>query len=128
MDYKLLSKGHQGIIVYPALNVYDNIDVNKYVTKIGTETDIENERNIYNALPDKFDKIIYDKEYYFNTFLLEKSPLTKSNFLDKVKPNYNYELTIKYFHGTNLRDIIKAEFYIKNKHIYKLLKKNKIIV
>ena len=126
MKYKILDYGHDGIIVYPAI-LNDIKNKNKYITKIGMKENIDNEKHIYDNLPDEFNKIIYNKECYINTFetnLIKDFDLTEINSKQKTKlTEYNRQITIKFFNGKNLAEILHNDSMITKPQIYNLLKK-----
>jgi tRNA A-37 threonylcarbamoyl transferase component Bud32 len=126
MKYKILDYGHDGIIVYPGI-LNDDKNINKYITKIGMKKNIDNEKYIYDNLPDEFDKIIYNKECYINTFeskLLNDFDLTEINSKRKTKlTEYNRQITINFFNGKNLAKILQNRSMITKPEIYNLLKK-----
>jgi serine/threonine protein kinase len=124
MTHKLLGKGHDGIIVHPAISnkLKNNTD---YITKIGIAKDINNEKLVYDNLPDEFNNVFYNKECYIDKFSLKNTALDNES-LERIKMkgnNYDTQLTMKRFNGQNLRVILNKTTTVTKLQIYNLLKK-----
>jgi serine/threonine protein kinase len=121
MKYKILDYGHDGVIVYPTI-LNDIKNINNYITKIGMKENIENEKHIYDNLPNEFNNIIYNKECYisiFNNKLFNCSLIEIKSRLS----HYNRQITMRLFNGKNLAIILYSDSIITKSQIYNLLKK-----
>jgi hypothetical protein len=124
MNHKLLGKGHDGIIVHPAIsNKVTN--TNEYITKIGMAKEIQNEKLVYDNLPDEFVNVLYTKECYIDTFNLKNTSLDDAA-LARIKHtgcNYDTQITMKLFNGQNLALLLDKNSNITESHLYILLNK-----
>lgn len=132
MDYKIIGKGGDGIIVYPAL-IYeafrDNTETDrvklsdkKYISKIGTEKLI-NEKYIYDILPREYDSKFYDKECHLFHYDLNKSIINnKLTDTESVIPEFNTQIIIPFFKGDKLSFVLE-NIELTNHQSYNLLVK-----
>jgi serine/threonine protein kinase len=124
MKFKFLGYGYDGVILYPAFSNHVT-EVNKYVTKIGMKEQIENEKYIYDNLPNEYNNIIYNNECYISTFN-NNNKLLNNNCLTGVKSRliyYDRQITIRLFNGKNLAKILHDDSKITKPQIYNLFKK-----
>jgi serine/threonine protein kinase len=125
MEHKLFGKGHDGIIIYPAISTNNINDINEYVTKIGFEKHLKNEKYVYDNLPDKFINKIYNKECYIDQFNSNDTLLDNDilEILQRKGVNYDTQLTMKKIDGLNLYVILNKKTNISKEQTYNLLKK-----
>jgi len=132
MNYKIIGKGGDGIIVYPAL-IYeafrDNTETytekltdKKYISKIGTEKLI-NEKYIYDILPSEYDSKFYDKECHLFHYNLNKS-IINNELIDTETaiPEFNTQIIIPFFKGDKLSFVLE-NVELTNHQSYNLLVK-----
>ena len=124
--YTFFSKGHDGCLVHPGIGS-SLINPKMYVTKLGTEKVINNEKHIYDNLPEEFNNVFYNKECYINDFNLDDTKLFDKNVLMRIKEKkdtkiiYNKMMSIKLFKGNDLSKVLKNKIEISKNNIYNLL-------
>jgi hypothetical protein len=121
MKFKFLGYGYDGVILYPGFSNHVT-ELNKYVTKIGMKEQIDNEKYIYDNLPNEFNNIIYNNECYISTFN-NNNKLLNNNCVTGVKSRliyYDRQITIRLFNGKNLAKILHDDSKITKPQIYNL--------
>lgn len=126
IKHNFFSKGHDGCLVYPAI-IDKTKNPEKYITKIGERKNIENEKFIYDNLPEEFNHILYDKECHIGKFVLDKN-LFDQKVLQRIEEKKSYNIiydkfiTIKLFNGNDLSKFLYKKIKINKKDVYNILK------
>lgn len=126
IKYKIFSEGHDGCIIYPGI-VPRNKTPHLFVTKISNQTIIENEKNVYDELPEEFNHLFYEKECYIHKF--KKMAIFDENILKRIKQKenennkYDAIMSIKLFDGIDLSNFLSGEMNINKEQVLNLLKK-----
>jgi hypothetical protein len=132
IKYAFFSKGHDGCLIYPGImqkKENKNLDTKLYITKIGTDKVISNEKYIYDNLPEEFNNVHYSKECYLDDFNLDenfkhfdKNIITRINEKKNNHISYNKMMTIKLLKGNDLSNFLKNKIEINAQNVYNLLK------
>ena len=126
---RFFSKGNDGVIFYPSIFLKKRHE-NLFVSKISTAENIKNEKYIYDILPEKFNNVFYEKICYKYSFKEKKVHLDEQikewlNVKNKENPEVKYDsiISIKFFEGYNLKEIITNLVETSFDDIRKLLKR-----
>lgn len=128
-ECSFFEKGNDGVIFYPSIFLKKG-DEKMFVSKISTTENIENEKYIYDSLPEKFNNVFYEKVCYKYSFEEKTVHLDNKikewlNTKKKQNPEVKYDsiISIKFFEGHNLNTIVKNLVKTSFNDIRKLLKR-----